>query len=186
MVDFNANCTADEASTLIDALRDLDVYWFEEPVPPEDFAGYRRLQGKEVRLAGGEALATRAAFRALIAERLVDVVQPDVAICGGLSEMRAIAHMARAWSVSLAPHQWGGAISMAATLQFLAALAPYPHVDNAPEPVWLEFDRAPNALRDELVDEPFVARDSVVAIPDGPGLGVDVNEDALGRWLLDS
>lgn len=185
MVDLNSNCTSDVAARLIDSLRDLDLYWVEEPVPPEDVSGYRRMRDCGVRIAGGEALFTRFGFRDVISERLVDVAQPDVAKCGGLSEAKAIAHLARTWNVSVSPHHWGGAVSQAATLQFLAALPDYPHVDNPPESVWFEFDRAPNGLRDEVGVEPVRATASEVVIPDAPGLGIEVDEDTVERLRLD-
>jgi D-galactarolactone cycloisomerase len=185
MVDFNANCTADTARRIVDGLSDLNIYWVEEPVPPEDLEGYRSLRQLGIPIAAGEALFTRYGFREIIASRLVDVVQPDVQKCGGLSEAKVIAHLARTWNVRLAPHHWGGAVSQAATLQFLASIPDYPHTEHAPEPLWLEFDRAPNALREDLPVEPIRADGSYVEIPDGPGLGIELNEDAVQSLRLD-
>jgi D-galactarolactone cycloisomerase len=185
MVDFNANCTADTARRIVDGLSDLNIYWMEEPVPPEDLEGYRSLRQLGIPVAAGEALFTRYGFREIIASRLVDVVQPDVQKCGGLSEAKVIAHLARTWNVRLAPHHWGGAVSQAATLQFLASIPDYPHTEHAPEPLWLEFDRAPNALREDLPVEPIRADGSYVEIPDGPGLGIELNDDAVQALRLE-
>ncbi len=182
MVDFNGNCTAAAVIDIVKTLRDLEVYWLEEPVPPEDLAGYERLRLLDVRLAGGEALFTRHGFRPFIADGLIDIAQPDVTKCGGLSEARAIGELARTWNVRVSPHCWGGAVSLAATLQLLASLPDYPHAHNAADELWLEYDRAPNGLRDELLTEPFKVVGGNVAIPDGPGLGVEVDEDAVRRF----
>lgn len=179
MVDFNSNYTADVALRVLEYLDDLDVYWAEEPVPPEDLSGFRRLRKFGTPLAGGEALCTRFGFREVISGRLLDVVQPDVCKCGGLSEARAIASLARTWNIRLSPHTWGGAISQAATLQLLASIPEYPHTDNPPDPLWFEFDRGPNRLREDLLDKPFRLQDGYVSIPDGPGLGVEVDTEAV-------
>lgn len=179
MVDFNASYTADAARRSIEALSDLDVSWAEEPLPPEDLSGLRQLQGLGMPLSGGEALCTRYGFREVVSQKLLDVVQPDVCKCGGISEARAIAELARTWNVRISPHTWGSAISQAATLQFMASVPDYPHTRHAPYPLWFEFDRAPNRLREELLETPFVLEGGEVAIPDGPGLGVEVNAKAV-------
>ncbi|MQA97637.1 MAG: mandelate racemase/muconate lactonizing enzyme family protein [Streptosporangiales bacterium] len=185
MIDLNGNCTADVAAATVARLRDLDPYWVEEPVPPQDLPGLREIRPLGVPVAIGEALYGRQSFREPIAARLTDIVQPDVAKVGGLTEARAVTELARAFGVRVSPHCWGGAIAQAATLQLLAALPPYPHVDNPPEKLWFELDRSYNPLRDELITEPFTARDGRIDIPDLPGLGVTVDEAALRAFRLD-
>jgi D-galactarolactone cycloisomerase len=185
MVDFNGNYTADVAVTVVRALGDLDIAWVEEPVPPEDLAGLARMRGAGVPVAAGEAVYTRHGFRALIVDGLVDVLQPDVCKTGGLGEARVVAHLAQTWNLRFSPHVWGTAVGQAATLQLLASVPDYPHPEIAPEPLWLELDRGVNALRDGLVDEPVRPVDGHVAIPDRPGLGIEVDEDALARWRTD-
>lgn len=184
-VDFNGNYTADQAIRAIGALRDLDLGWVEEPVTPDDHHGMRLLRHCGVPLAAGEAVYTRFGFRDLIAERLIDVVQPDVSKCGGISEARVIAHLAQTWNVRFSPHVWGGVISQAASIQLLASVPDYPHTDHRPEPVWLELDRGSNALRDELAGAPLRQSGSDVLVPTGPGLGIEVDEDAVARLRSD-
>lgn len=186
MIDFNASYTADAARLSISALSDLDIHWVEEPVPPEDLAGFRELRGAGAPISGGEALCLRHGFRTVISERLLDVVQPDVCKCGGLSEARAIVDLARAWNVRVSPHVWGGAISQAAALQLLSSIPHYPHTRHAPYPLWFEFDRAPNKLRTDLLVEPFRLVDGVVAIPDGPGLGVEIDTEAVASLRMEA
>lgn len=184
-VDFNGNYTADQALRSIGALREYDLGWVEEPVTPDDRHGMRLLRIAGVPLAAGEAVYTRFGFRDLIADRLIDIVQPDVSKCGGISEARVIAHLAQTWNVRFSPHVWGGAISQAASVQLLASVPNYPHTDHQPEPVWLEFDRGSNAVRDELAAVPLRRSDTDVLVPDGPGLGIEVDEDAVAGLRSD-
>jgi D-galactarolactone cycloisomerase len=184
-VDFNGNYTADQALRSIGALRDFNLGWVEEPVTPDDRHGMRLLRNASVPLAAGEAVYTRFGFRDLIADRLIDVVQPDVSKCGGISEARVIAHLAQTWNVRFSPHVWGGAISQAASLQLLAAVPNYPHTDHQPEPMWLEVDRGRNALRDELTHQPLRQNGTDVLVPEGPGLGIEIDEDAVAKLRSD-
>ncbi|QBI20807.1 mandelate racemase/muconate lactonizing enzyme family protein [Egibacter rhizosphaerae] len=181
MVDFNSNYTADTACRVLDGLRDLDIDWAEEPVPPHDHAGYARVRRCGIPIAAGEAAYTRVDFRPLVADQLVDIVQPDLIKCGGIGEARTIVDLAQAWNLRVSPHVWGGAIGQAASLQLLAAIPNSPHTEIAGEPLWLELDRSPNELRWRLLTDPIIASDGVVAIPSGPGLGVCVDEDVVAE-----
>jgi D-galactarolactone cycloisomerase len=185
MVDVNADYTLEEADSLCRELADVGVAWLEEPLPPEDVSGLARLRRHGVRLATGESLFTRYPFRPLLVRRLVDVVQPDVTKVGGVSEMRALLEMARAWLVRVSPHVWGGGIALATSLQLLAAVPDYPYASNVTSTPWLEFDRGENGLRDRLLTEPIRMSGGVVAIPDGPGIGVELDEDYVQQMRMD-
>ena len=113
-------------------------------------------------------------------------MQPDLCACGGLSEWIKIAATASQYGVLTVPHVWGSGIAVAAALQALATVPPTPHTA-APvalqnEPM-VEFDRTFNPLRDEILEQNFEIVDGSVAVPDGPGLGIAVNEDALARYM---
>jgi D-galactarolactone cycloisomerase len=179
MVDFNGNYSADQAFASIMTLRDLDIAWVEEPLAPEDISGLGLLRSLGVPLATGEALYGRSSFRSLATERLVDYLQPDVTKVGGLLEAKNVSELARAWGLRFSPHVWGGGIALAATLQLLASVPDYPHTAVVPEPLWLEFDRGENALRQELLTAAFRPVKGEMPIPNGPGLGVEVDESAL-------
>lgn len=185
MVDVNGNYTVEEAESLCRELVDVRVVWLEEPLAPEDVSGLRRLRRHGVRLATGESLFTRHPFRPLLVRRLVDVIQPDVTKVGGVSEMRALIEMARAWSVRVSPHVWGGGIALATSLQLLAHVPDYPHAAHVTSTPWLEFDRAENGLRDRLLTDPIVMRDGLVQVPDGPGIGVELDEDYVKHARMD-
>jgi D-galactarolactone cycloisomerase len=121
----------------------------------------------------------------------VDIAQPDLCCAGGLSEGLKIAALASAFGVQVAPHVWGSGVALAAALHFIAALPPSPATANplapANEPV-LEFDRNPNPLRDGLLAAPIRLdpNDGTVEVPQGPGLGIRIEEDVLQtsmtRW----
>ena len=187
MVDCNGNYRPQQAAKLVEAIEPYDVYWLEEPLPPEDLDGYERLQQRvDVSLAAGEAAYARFEFNELFERGAIDVAQPDVCKCGGLSEARLIAKLATTHNVAVSPHVWTGAIGLAASLQFAAALPSYPHSTNDPKELLFEFDRADNALRSDLLEDPIVPTDGTVSIPDGPGLGVSVDHDVVDRYRLDA
>jgi len=172
MVD--ANCAYDAADAIIIAreLDALDVYWFEEPVPPEDYDGYVELRNSTaVRIAAGECEATRFAFRELITRRCVDILQPDVCICGGFTEFMRIATLASTWNIRCIPHVWGTNVAIAAGLHCHAAMQDTPGKLNPPEPLF-EFDRTPNPLRERTTQETIAMKEGYIAVPQGPGLGV--------------
>ena len=123
MIDANHAYDATRAIRLGRQLADLDIGWFEEPVPPEDLAGYVEVRARQpIPVAGGECEFTRFGFRELLVRRAVDVVQPDTCAAGGLSECLKIAAIANAHGVRYAPHVWGTGVALAAALQLLAVL----------------------------------------------------------------
>lgn len=185
MVDFNGNYSADQALASIAFLQDLDLAWVEEPLAPDDISGLELLRPLGVPLATGEALYGRSSFRDLITGRLVDFVQPDVTKVGGLLEAKNVSELARAWGIRFSPHVWGGGIALAATLQLLASVPDYPHTAVVPEPLWLEFDRGENSLREKLLTQAFCPQNGEILIPDGHGLGVEVDETALDSLRAD-
>jgi D-galactarolactone cycloisomerase len=113
----------------------------------------------------------------------MDIVQPDVCACGGLSEAKKIADMATAFGVRLVPHVWGTGIGLAAALQLHAVLPPSPPRHDPTEPV-LEFDRSEHPFRQAVLRTPIEHVDGTVAIPDGPGLGIEIDTDAIARWRV--
>src|SRR5262249_46176147 len=138
-------------------LEKYGVHWIEEPVVPEDRAGYRRVRDAiAIPIAGGEAEFTRYGFRDLLVEGCVDIAQPDICVCGGLSEWMKIHALASSFSVLTVPHVWGSGIALAAALHAIATIPPQPHTANPValqnEPV-VEYDRRHNPLRDDLLVE---------------------------------
>jgi D-galactarolactone cycloisomerase len=184
MVDANHAYDAAAAIRVGRAIEELDIAWFEEPVPPEDLAGYREVKAAlRIPVAGGEAEFTRWGFRRLLAERLVDVAQPDICAAGGLSEGKKIADMASAFGVRCNPHVWGTGVALAASLQLLATLPHNPPGLHPLEPL-LELDQSEHPVRMAVLKEPIVQEGGWVAVPDGPGLGIEIDRDALERFRV--
>ncbi|MFC6941739.1 mandelate racemase/muconate lactonizing enzyme family protein [Salinirubellus sp. GCM10025818] len=184
MVDCNGNYRPKQAVRSAEALAPYDLTWFEEPIPPEDFEGYRYLRERvDVPIAAGEAHYSRFEFDRLL--DVVDVVQPDLCRAGGFSESRVIAKLATTRNVAVRPHVWNAGVGVAAALQYAASLPAYPHVENEPGPFLFEFDRSPNPLRDELLEEPFDPTGGTLEVPSEPGLGVTVDEDAVERYRVE-
>lgn len=161
------------------------VWWFEEPVAPEDLDGYvevrRALQPHGVPIAGGECEFTRFGFRELCARHCVDLAQPDVCAAGGFTACLQINAIANAYGIEVRPHTWGSAIGLAAGLQLIAALPPQPGALTQ-RTRWIEYDRTENPLRDELVPGFPARQGAVLTVPSGPGLGIEVDEERLRRW----
>jgi len=183
-VDANHCFTVPQAIRLGRAMEPLDILWFEEPVSPEDRDGYAEVtRALDMAVAGGENEFTRWGFRDTIARKAMDIVQPDVCAAGGISECRKIAALASAHGVECVPHAWGSAIGLAATVQFLAALPDTPPALR-PVPPMLEFEQTPNPLRDELAREPIRQSGGMVRVPEGPGLGIEVDRAVLERFKV--
>ena len=183
MVDINGNYTADLVIASMRAVEGFGIAFVEEPLPPQDYDGYEFLvQRLGVPIAVGEAHYTVHDFDRLARPRRCDVLQPDLSLCGGFQQGRAIAMLAQLHNLRLSPHVWGGAIGLAAALHYMAALPATPHGDVDPAPWLLEHDVGENGLRDALLTEPLTARDGVIAVPTGPGLGVTLDPDAVKRF----
>jgi D-galactarolactone cycloisomerase len=161
---------------------ELNIGWFEEPVPPEDLDGYAQVRARQpIPVAGGECEFTRFGFRELLVRRAVDVVQPDTCAAGGLSECVKIAAMANAHGVRYVPHVWGTGVALAAALQLLAVLPDNPPCLRPEQPL-LELDRTAHPIRQAILAQPIEHERGVVRIPEGPGLGVEVDRAALERF----
>jgi D-galactarolactone cycloisomerase len=183
MVDANHAYDSVAAIRLGRMIEGYDIGWFEEPVPPEDVVGYRAVKAAlSIPIAGGECEFTRFGFRELLVSRAVDIVQPDTCAAGGLSECKKIADMAEAFGVRYNPHVWGTGIAMAASLQLLAVLPTHTPTSLAPAEPMLEFDRTEHPIRQAVLTSPIEHSGGVVSVPDGPGLGIEINRDAIASF----
>ena len=180
MVDANHAYDAVAAIRLGRMIEQHDIGWFEEPVPPEDVAGYRAVKSAlSIPIAGGECEYTRFGFRDLLVSRAVDIVQPDTCAAGGLSECKKIADMAEAFGIRYNPHVWGTGVAIAASLQLLAALPAQTPPSLAPLQPMLEFDRTEHPIRQAILTQPIEHVGGIVRILDGAGLGIEINREAL-------
>lgn len=155
-------------------LADFGVGWFEEALPPDDIEGFRRLRdASPVPIATGEVLTRRQSFRPWLEQGAVDVIQPDVTKCGGLSEGRRVAWMAQEHNILMVTHGWNTALGLAADLQLASAM---------PVAKYVEYI-TPSPYIDELSGGAFALDDDgFLAIPDVPGIGVTPDPEALARF----
>ncbi|SFH63850.1 mandelate racemase/muconate lactonizing enzyme family protein [Modicisalibacter xianhensis] len=184
MIDANHGYDLLEALEVGKRAQAYGVDWFEEPVLPEQIGTYRAVrEGQPLPVASGENWHGRYAMLEPLSTRAVDIAQPDVCGVGGLTEMRRVVDMAAMFGIRLVPHVWGTAVCIAASLQVMAALPPNPPRREPIEPI-LEFDRTHNPFRQAVVTTPLEHAQGVVTIPDGPGLGIEINRDALRQYAL--
>ena len=184
MIDTNHAYGRAEALRLGRALADCKLRWYEEPVVPEDLRGYVEMREKlTMPIAGGENEHTLYGYRELFAAGAVDIAQPDLGSCGGITAARHIIALAQSHGVAVNPHVWGSAIAQAASLQLIAALPVAHHSLFAQEPVF-EYDRSSHPFRQHLITEPILQQGGWVTIPDGPGLGVEIDRAALEKYRV--
>ena len=190
MVDANHCYTSSDALYVGRALEEMNAFWFEEPVPPEDLEGYLELKSVlDIKIAGGEAEFTRWGWRNILQKRCVDLAQPEVCALGGISEYLKVLAMAHAHFVPVVNHVWGSAIAVATNLQLLAAMPPLPGGIHPIEPL-LEFDTTENKFRDELIIDPLKIQQQVsanggfVSIPDNPGIGVEPDPEFIRKFSI--
>ncbi len=182
MLDANHGFDVIEAVELGNAVAELDIGWFEEPVVPDDLASYREVRDRQpIAVAGGECEFTRWGFRDVLVRRAIDIIQPDTCAAGGLSECKKIADMATAFGVRYVPHVWGTGIGLAAALNLLAVLPHTPPRHTPREPM-LEFDRSEHPFRQAVLDTPIDHENGVVQVPHGPGLGIQINSEAVAKY----
>lgn len=184
MVDANGAFSITSALRFGRALGGLGYGWFEEPLirfmNGLEYPGYEQLAHLEVPVAAGEGLRTRSAFDAFLARGAATVVQPDVAICGGIGEALFVAELAALRGRLCVPHAWGGAILLAATTQLLAVMRDPAEMPGADAPL-LEVDRLSNPVRTEIGEPEMRPVDGVIPVPDKPGLGVEIDEPTVRR-----
>ncbi len=188
MVDANKAYSVSTAIDIGKRLEGLNIHWFEEPVIANDVDGYLKVKaGQPLALAGGEVWYNRFDARDFIVRRAIDIAQPDARFIGGISEFRDVAASANAMGLQVNPHVWGSSIMIAASISLTATFAPCPYARTprpyAQEPV-MEFDQTPNPIRNDLASQPFEANKGYVAIPDGPGLGIQIDETVLERLCI--
>lgn len=152
-------------------------YAIEEALWPHDYEGYRKLsEGTNTRIVCGENETTRFGFKTLIEYGKVAFVQPDISRCGGFTEAKKIAALAELHSINVVPHCWSSGIVEAAALHLIASV---------PNANLLEYDVYPSALRFAIVPQDIAVKDGYASVPDGPGLGIEVSDEAIEAYRCD-
>ncbi len=189
MIDNHGRSRPSAAVRLMEALQPYGLMWLEEPTPPDDVESLARVRaaGPRMDLATGERLYSKWEYLPLLERRLVDVIQPDLCHAGGITECKKIAALAEAYYVQVAPHSPQGPVSTAAAAHLALA---------TPNFLILEFVRSA-PYRDRVLREPWAVREGHLEVPERPGLGVELDEEALaasplrpvgvprGAWAVD-
>ncbi len=172
-MDCHGRHTPGQAIRLMRALLPLDMAFVEEPVPPDNVQAMRRVALAEtgVPLATGERLFTKWGYRELLEAQYADIIQPDVCHCGGLLESRKIAAMAETYHVAVAPHNPNGPVATAASLHLSACLPNFRILEYAQNQPW----------RNQVLVEPLEIVDGHVTLPTTPGLGVELDLEAIAE-----
>jgi L-alanine-DL-glutamate epimerase-like enolase superfamily enzyme len=162
-------------------LERLGVYWMEEPLHRGDYAGMRALRESiDVRVAGGEMTRQAHELRELISGQCVDVLQPDVALVGGITGLRRVATLAQENGIIFTPHTWTNGMGVVANTHLVAGLCNAPFIEFPHDPPEWDLDR-----RDYMMVEPFAAdRDGWLTLSDAPGMGYAVDEERLAKTLV--
>jgi L-alanine-DL-glutamate epimerase-like enolase superfamily enzyme len=161
----------------VNAMEQHDVYWVEEPFHPDNLQAYGRLAAStNINIAGGEEIGTMPEYRDFIDRGKADIVQPDLSRCGGFTVARKLGAYAAERNVAIVPHAFKTNILMAATLQYIASL---------PSARLLEFCEQDTVLRQTLTHPLFKVRaDGMVDIPQRPGIGVELDVEAIERYRI--
>lgn len=176
MVDAHGTWSVPEAKRFCRETAECNLAWVEEPISADNVRGTAEVRAAaSAPIACGESEFTRFDFRDLIAANAVDVLQPDLAICGGITEGARIAALAATHQLALAPHIWGSALSFAAGLHLAFA---------SPAATILEYSLGANPLLHDLVEETWPCDDGTLATPTRPGLGVTPKADFIEAYRV--
>lgn len=166
-----------EVKRAIRMAKEIEPYnpmWLEEPIRPENVDAMRKLaEHVDIPLASGECNYTKYDFQRILAAQAVDILQPDVCVCGGLLEMKKIAAMAEAHYVVVAPHNPMGPVATTVNVHFAAS---------TPNFFILEYHPDDESPRKDLLKEPLMVKEGYLALPEKPGLGIELNEEAIRKY----
>ena len=177
LVDGNGRYSVDQVRRLVPDFHAADVFWLEEPFVPEDIDSYLSLRPDlgGIPLAAGENDFGIQGFRELMDRKMVDIVQPDCCRAGGITECRRIGEMATRHGFRVATHTWSDAVALVANMHLIASL---------PTGITVEVDQTGNPLIDDLLLDRLQVIDGEISMPQGPGLGIELNEDIVEKYTL--
>ncbi|WP_274652099.1 galactonate dehydratase [Paenibacillus humicola] len=174
-IDNHGQGTPAEAIKLLEVAAKHNVYFFEEPISPENTAAFKRIRENSgnVPIAAGERLFSRFEFREVVENQLFDFAQPDICHCGGITEIRKIASMVETYHIKLAPHNPNGPVATAASLHVSAAAQNFDILEFAAHSVY---------ARTDICSMSFKPENGCFPLPQGPGLGIELNEEAFAKY----
>lgn len=173
----------ERACQVAKALEDLNIYWLEEPLPHHDFQGLARLrQETRIRIAGGEMNRRWHDFREMSTLGSLDVYQPDVVLTGGITGVKKIAARVQKGDAWFSPHTWSNGIGLLANLHLTCAVSKCPFLEFPFDPPLWTTARRDYMLRPE--DRLMIDKDGYLRVPEKPGLGCELDEEALARYAI--
>jgi L-alanine-DL-glutamate epimerase-like enolase superfamily enzyme len=176
MVDASMRYDVETAKWIADSLVEGRVFWVEEPFEPEDIDSYVALRSTvSVPLAAGENEFGFQGFRELVRTRALDILQPDASRCGGLSEVKHVADLARSAKLGIATHSWSDAVAIVANAHVVASV---------PNGITVEVDQTGNPFVKDLLVEPLVVVDGELTLSAAPGLGIALDLDVIDRLRM--
>jgi L-alanine-DL-glutamate epimerase-like enolase superfamily enzyme len=168
MIDVNMGWTADVAIQMGRKFQNYDVYWLEEPVVADDFAGYLRIaEALDIRIVGGETHFTRFDLKPFFENPRLPILQPDP-MRGGMTELRKIATVADTWNMAIAPH-----LFPELNVQLLASI---------PNGIWIE----DMGLAEDLWIDPVPVVNGMITVPERPGHGLAFKPEILSDFAVKS
>ena len=173
-IDFHGRVHKAMAKILTRELEPYNLMFIEEPVLSENYEALKDIRNYSIPVALGERLFSRWDFKGVITEGLVDIIQPDLSHAGGISETRKIAAMAEAFDIAVAPHAPLGPINLAAAFQ-IDACTPNAYIQE--QSLNMHYNKEQDLLKYVENKEVFEYNDGYAKIPDGPGLGIQINEE---------
>ncbi|HZG57047.1 mandelate racemase/muconate lactonizing enzyme family protein [Paenibacillus sp.] len=174
MIDIGHTWDAQQAIRMSRKFEEFNVFWIEEPLPPDDHAGYAALaDASDIYIAAGEQESGRLAYERLIRDAHLDILQPDLGRCGGLTEAKKIAYMAYDKNKKVVPHAFKTGILVAASTQFVASM---------PHGFLLEYTVSESTLARHLVRNPVKFENGYVHLPDRPGLGIEIDPEVEAKY----
>ncbi|QRF75855.1 galactonate dehydratase [Thermoplasmatales archaeon] len=174
MIEAHGRFNTRTALKIAQEIAQYDPFWFEEPVPEEDIISMAEVRhGSQVPIATGERIISRNRFWELLTQRSADIIQPDVCHMGGILPLIEVGAMANVNYVTVAPHNPNGPVATAASLNALITM---------PNALVLEFWLDAETVRHDLINEYFTLKDGYIYPSNKPGLGIEVNENALNKY----
>ena len=191
MVDANHAYNKNDAMYVGKGLDEMDIFWFEEPVAPEDYEGYKELkENLKTSIAGGEAEFTRFGWNQLIKNRCIDIAQPEVCGLGGITEYLKVSALAQSNFIPIVNHVWGSALSVAVNIHLLTSMPDMPGGLFSTKSM-LEFDTtSKNIFITDLAEEKFSILDQVknndgyVKPLENIGIGINPNREFINKWQV--
>lgn len=172
LVDANCAYQYHEAIDIARKIENQDIFWFEEPLPPDDYDGYQKLsQSTNIPIATGENEYTKFGFRDLIKNRCASILQPDALTMGGVSEFLKVSYMAQAENLPISPH--GNQDVQIHLISSISNGLLLEYYNGSTDPMWLD-----------MFEEPLKIKDGHVVAPDRPGLGINLNHSAISKYQV--